>query len=78
MVLVKEELGNDWLSSDRFRIGASSLLKDIDVEILKAYDEGKDISNVKPVEDSTDKEKIPKGRERKKNKEKGDKEDLKD
>ncbi|XP_012216310.2 deoxyribose-phosphate aldolase [Linepithema humile] len=33
MVLVKEELGNEWLTKDYFRIGASSLLDDIKREI---------------------------------------------
>jgi deoxyribose-phosphate aldolase len=31
--LMKEELGNDWLSNDLFRIGASSLLTDIERQI---------------------------------------------
>lgn len=39
MVLVKEELGNEWLTNERFRIGASSLLRDIDSEINKIYEE---------------------------------------
>ncbi|KAG5333836.1 DEOC aldolase, partial [Acromyrmex heyeri] len=43
MVLVKEELGNDWLTNDRFRIGASSLLENISNEIMKTY-ENKPIS----------------------------------
>ncbi len=29
LVMVKETLGDDWLSADRFRIGASSLLNDV-------------------------------------------------
>ncbi|KAG5312269.1 DEOC aldolase, partial [Acromyrmex insinuator] len=37
MVLIKEELGNDWLTSDYFRIGASSLLENISTEINKTY-----------------------------------------
>lgn len=75
MVLVKEELGKDWLTSDRFRIGASSLLKDIDVEILKAYESNvvEDMSNLKLEENSQ--KNISKDEERKKDKE--DKEDLK-
>jgi len=36
LVLVKEDLGNDWLNSDLFRIGASGLLSDIERE-LYAY-----------------------------------------
>jgi deoxyribose-phosphate aldolase len=32
-VLMKEELGNDWLEPDLFRIGASSLLGDIERQI---------------------------------------------
>ncbi|KYN34207.1 Putative deoxyribose-phosphate aldolase [Trachymyrmex septentrionalis] len=49
MVLVKEELGNDWLTSNLFRIGASSLLQDISTEIIKTY-ENKSIQ--RPLEDS--------------------------
>lgn len=41
MVLVKEELGKDWLTNERFRIGASSLLQDIGTEIIKTYEDGK-------------------------------------
>jgi len=33
LILIKEELGNDWLTSERFRIGASSLLSDIERQI---------------------------------------------
>ncbi|MEI2827512.1 MAG: deoxyribose-phosphate aldolase, partial [Dermatophilaceae bacterium] len=29
LVLVKETLGDDWLTPERFRIGASSLLNDL-------------------------------------------------
>ena len=29
LVLVKETLGDEWLTPDRFRIGASSLLNDL-------------------------------------------------
>ena len=29
LVMVKETLGNEWLTPDRFRFGASSLLDDI-------------------------------------------------
>ena len=32
--LIKEELGNDWLHADRFRFGASSLLGDIERQLL--------------------------------------------
>lgn len=41
MVLVKEELGKDWLTNERFRIGASSLVQDICAEIIKTYEESK-------------------------------------
>ncbi|XP_024880283.1 deoxyribose-phosphate aldolase [Temnothorax curvispinosus] len=41
MVLVKEELGKDWLTRDRFRIGASTLLHDICSEIVKTYEDSK-------------------------------------
>lgn len=43
MVLIKEELGKDWLTSDRFRIGASSLVEDIGSEITQTFKE-------KPIE----------------------------
>lgn len=33
LVLMKEELGNDWLGPDLFRFGASSLLGDIERQI---------------------------------------------
>jgi deoxyribose-phosphate aldolase len=33
LVLMKEELGNDWLKPDLFRFGASSLLGDIERQI---------------------------------------------
>ena len=36
LVLVKETLGDDWLTPDRFRIGASSVLNDL----LMQYDHG--------------------------------------
>jgi len=32
-ILMKEELGRDWLEPDLFRIGASSLLGDIERQI---------------------------------------------
>jgi deoxyribose-phosphate aldolase len=35
LVIVKETLGDDWLTPDRFRIGASSLLNDILMQIDK-------------------------------------------
>lgn len=37
MVLVKEEMGDEWLSNVYFRIGASSLLDNISTEIFKIY-----------------------------------------
>ena len=33
LILIKEELGNDWLDSSRFRFGASSLLADIERQL---------------------------------------------
>ncbi|MFK7866989.1 MAG: deoxyribose-phosphate aldolase [Alphaproteobacteria bacterium] len=33
LVLIKEELGNDWLTPDLFRLGASSMLADIERQI---------------------------------------------
>ena len=35
LVLVKETLGDDWLTPDRFRIGASSLLNDLLLQYAK-------------------------------------------
>ena len=32
--LMKEELGNDWLTPDLFRLGASSLLGDIERQLF--------------------------------------------
>lgn len=40
MVLIKEELGNEWLTKDYFRIGASSLLDNIKKEIVELYSLG--------------------------------------
>ena len=36
LVLVKETLGDDWLTADRFRIGASSVLNDLLMQYEKA------------------------------------------
>ena len=36
LVMVKEVLGNDWLTNDWFRFGASSLANDVLMQILKA------------------------------------------
>ena len=33
LILIKEELGNDWLSPELFRFGASSLLGDIERQL---------------------------------------------
>lgn len=57
MVLVKEEMGKDWLTHERFRIGASSLLQDICSEIIKTFEEVND--------QSASEEKISKGEEKK-------------
>jgi len=35
LVMVKETLGNDWLTADRFRFGASTLLNDVLMQIGK-------------------------------------------
>jgi deoxyribose-phosphate aldolase len=35
LVLVKETLGDDWLTPDRFRIGASSVLNDLLMQYQK-------------------------------------------
>jgi deoxyribose-phosphate aldolase len=39
LALMKEELGNDWLTPDLFRVGASSLLADIERQ-LEHHGEG--------------------------------------
>ncbi|HWD68659.1 MAG TPA: deoxyribose-phosphate aldolase [Solirubrobacteraceae bacterium] len=48
LVLVKETLGDDWLTSDRFRIGASSVLNDLLMQYAKTqggrYGRGEDFS----------------------------------
>jgi deoxyribose-phosphate aldolase len=38
LVMVKETLGDDWLTSDLFRIGASTLLNDVLMQIVKTTD----------------------------------------
>jgi deoxyribose-phosphate aldolase len=38
LVMVKETLGDDWLSPDLFRIGASTLLNDVLMQIVKTVD----------------------------------------
>jgi deoxyribose-phosphate aldolase len=38
LVMVKETLGDDWLSPELFRIGASTLLNDVLMQIVKATD----------------------------------------
>lgn len=38
LVMVKETLGDDWLTPDLFRFGASSLLGDVEMQIAKAVD----------------------------------------
>jgi len=38
LVLVKETLGDEWLTADRFRIGASSLLNDLLMQYAKTQD----------------------------------------
>jgi len=35
LVIVNETLGQDWLTPDRFRLGASSLLNDVLMQIRK-------------------------------------------
>ncbi|XP_011634168.1 deoxyribose-phosphate aldolase [Pogonomyrmex barbatus] len=44
MVLIKEELGKDWLTSNRFRIGASSLLDEILETISNEYNVVEEVS----------------------------------
>jgi len=38
LVMVKETLGDDWLTPDRFRFGASTLLNDVLMQIARAAD----------------------------------------
>ncbi|MCB1064967.1 MAG: deoxyribose-phosphate aldolase, partial [Verrucomicrobiae bacterium] len=38
LVMVKETLGDDWLTPDLFRFGASSLLRDVEFQIAKMAD----------------------------------------
>jgi deoxyribose-phosphate aldolase len=38
LVMVKETLGDAWLTNELFRFGASSLLTDVTLQIAKAYD----------------------------------------
>ena len=38
LVMVKETVGNDWLTSDLFRFGASSLLGDVELQLAKLVD----------------------------------------
>jgi deoxyribose-phosphate aldolase len=49
LVLVKETLGDDWLTPHRFRIGASSLLNDLLMQYAKLdsgrYGRAEDFSN---------------------------------
>lgn len=40
LVMVKETLGDDWLTPDLFRFGASSLLSDVELQIAKMVDGG--------------------------------------
>src|SRR5208282_4282485 len=38
LVMLKETLGDDWLTPDLFRIGASALLNDVLMQIVKTVD----------------------------------------
>ena len=38
LVMVKETVGNDWLTPDLFRFGASSLLGDVELQLAKLVD----------------------------------------
>ena len=38
LVMVKETLGDDWLTPDRFRFGASALLNDVLMQIVKSVE----------------------------------------
>jgi deoxyribose-phosphate aldolase len=38
LVMVKETLGDDWLTPDLFRFGASTLVNDVLMQIVKAAD----------------------------------------
>lgn len=70
MILVKEELGKDWLTTDRFRIGASSLLQDIGNEIMNIYRD--------KLRESVSEEKISKSEEKKSEEKKKDNEEKKE
>ena len=37
LVMLKETLGNAWLTPDRFRFGASSLLRDVSLQVAKLH-----------------------------------------
>ena len=39
LVMVKETLGDDWLTPDLFRFGASTLVNDVLMQIVKTVDE---------------------------------------
>jgi deoxyribose-phosphate aldolase len=38
LVMVKETLGDDWLTSDLFRFGASTLVNDVVMQIVKTVE----------------------------------------
>ncbi len=38
LVMVKETLGDDWLTADLFRFGASTLVNDVLMQIVKTID----------------------------------------
>ena len=38
LVMVKETVGNDWLTPELFRFGASSLLGDVELQLAKLVD----------------------------------------
>jgi len=40
LVMLKETLGDDWLTADLFRFGASTLVNDVLMQIVKAVDGG--------------------------------------
>ena len=51
VVLVKEELGQDWLTNSHFRIGASNLLDHIINDIVETYGKSDIVSEEGVLED---------------------------
>ncbi|KAL0100047.1 hypothetical protein PUN28_019489 [Cardiocondyla obscurior] len=54
LVLIQEEMGDSYLTNERFRIGASSLLQDIVAEIIKTYNEIHQVQGAKEEDNLKD------------------------